>query len=545
MTIQIFFGLIGGLGLFLFGMQKMAEGLQNAAGDRLRQILELFTSKPIIAVFTGALATVLVQSSSTTTVMVVGFVNAGLMNLTQAIGTIMGANIGTTITAQIVSFNIFVVALPAIGFGGIVNFLSRKRFPKYMGLGILGFGMLILGMDIMGTAVNPLREFPPFLDMLVTFGQTPILGVLAGAAFTLLVQSSSATTGLVIAFSLQGLIGLDSAIALILGANIGTCITAILASLGTGLTARRAAVAHVLFNMFGVILFMILLKPFTHIVALTSTNITRQIANAHTIFNVTNTILLFPFIKHFANMVHRIVPGEEAVIDLKPQYLDENMLNSPAALIAVTKETLRMAEISKEMLHDAFHSFVKGDEKLIENVLRKEEVVNILEKEIIIYLTKAGVNPWTDKQHKQITNLLHSAHDIERVGDLSCNIVELSQSKINHKLNISEIAINELQVMYDKVESIYNRAIKVLRSEKVDEAYQLIREDDVVDQMEKNYRESHINRLNEGKCHPESGVLFLDLVSNLERVADHANNLAEAVTGALLEPHESQQNRNY
>lgn len=536
MSITIALQLLGGLGLFLFGIAKMAEGMQNAAGDKLKRILELFTSRPTIAILTGALATMIVQSSSSTTVMVVGFVNAGLMNLTQAVGTIMGANIGTTITAQIVAFKITDIALPLIGIGAILNFLSRRKAVQNIGLGILGFGMLFYGMEIMSGSIAPLREYEPFINMLVRFGQNPLLGVLAGALFTLIIQSSSATTGVAIALSLQGLIDLPSGIALTLGANIGTCITALLASIGTSVTAKRAAVAHVMFNFFGAVLFLVLIKPFASIVAHTGSTVARQLANAHTIFNVTNTVLLFPFINQFVALIERIIPGEDYGPGTKPQFLDRNILHTPAAIIAATRETLRMCDISLEMLNESFQSFLTGDQDLMESVLVKEETINKLEREIVSYLTAAADNPWTPKQHQKITSLIHSAHDVERVADLSTNIVELAQAKSKHYVKLSDTAVEELQTMFAKVESIYARAIEVLRTEKVKAAENLIAEDDEVDRMEKEFRDSHIRRLNEGKCHPEAGVLYLDVISTLERVADHGTNLAEAVTGALLVP---------
>jgi phosphate:Na+ symporter len=350
------------------------------------------------------------------------------------------------------------------------------------------------------------------------------------------IQSSSATTGVAIALSLQGLIDLPSGIALTLGANIGTCITALLASIGTSVTAKRAAVAHVMFNFFGAVLFLVLIKPFASIVAHTGSTVARQLANAHTIFNVTNTVLLFPFINQFVALIERIIPGEDYGPGTKPQFLDRNILHTPAAIIAATRETLRMCDISLEMLNESFQSFLTGDQDLMESVLVKEETINKLEREIVSYLTAAADNPWTPKQHQKITSLIHSAHDVERVADLSTNIVELAQAKSKHYVKLSDTAVEELQTMFAKVESIYARAIEVLRTEKVKAAENLIAEDDEVDRMEKEFRDSHIRRLNEGKCHPEAGVLYLDVISTLERVADHGTNLAEAVTGALLAP---------
>jgi len=534
MSLEIVFGLVGGLGLFLFGMAKMSEGLQNAAGDRMKRILELFTSRPIIAILTGTLTTMLIQSSSSTTVMVVGFVNAGLMNLTQAVGTIMGAAIGTTVTAQIVAFDISNFALPLIGIGAIVNFLSRKKWVQSIGLALLGLGMLFFGMHIMSDSISPLKEYQPFVNMLVNFGRNPVLGVIAGTLFTAIIQSSSATTSLIIALSLQGLIDIPSGIALIFGANIGTCITALLASLGTNVAAKRAAVSHVVFKIAGVIIFLILLKPFIWVVTHSGTTVARQLANAHTIFNVVNTLIFYPFISQYVRIIELIVPGEVFGPGVKPQYLDRNILHTPAALIAATQEALRMCDISMQMLRESFQAFMKADQRFVDSVLLKEQTINLLEKEIIVYLTEASGNPWTLKQHKKITNLLHSVHDVERVGDLSTNIAELAQERIQHNINFSEMAVEELNTMYSKVESVYTRAIEVLRTERVEDAQNLLREDDEIDNLEKLYRETHIKRLNEGKCHPEAGVLFLDVISTLERIADHANNLAEAVAGASL-----------
>lgn len=534
MSLEIVFGLVGGLGLFLFGMAKMSEGLQNAAGDRMKRILELFTSRPIIAILTGALTTMLIQSSSSTTVMVVGFVNAGLMNLTQAVGTIMGAAIGTTVTAQIVAFDISNFALPLIGIGAIVNFLSRKKWVQSIGLALLGLGMLFFGMHIMSDSISPLKEYQPFVNMLVNFGRNPVLGVIAGTLFTAIIQSSSATTSLIIALSLQGLIDIPSGIALIFGANIGTCITALLASLGTNVAAKRAAVSHVVFKIAGVIIFLILLKPFIWVITHSGTTVARQLANAHTIFNVVNTLIFYPFISQYVRIIELIVPGEVFGPGVKPQYLDRNILHTPAALIAATQEALRMCDISMQMLRESFQAFMKADQRFVDSVLLKEQTINLLEKEIIVYLTEASGNPWTLKQHKKITSLLHSVHDVERVGDLSTNIAELAQERIQHNINFSEMAVEELNTMYSKVESVYTRAIEVLRTERVEDAQNLLREDDEIDNLEKLYRETHIKRLNEGKCHPEAGVLFLDVISTLERIADHANNLAEAVAGASL-----------
>lgn len=507
----------------------MAEGLQKAAGERMRRILELFTSRPSTAILTGALVTALLQSSSTTTVMIVGFVNSGLMTLTQAAGTIMGANIGTTITAQIVSFDIYSLSLPLIGIGALLYFFSRKKLRRHVGLSLLGFGLLLLGLSTMSGSVNPLRDYPPFLQLLVTLGENPLLGILAGTLFTVVVQSSSATTGLVIAFSWQGVISLPAGLALIVGANLGTCITVILASLGTSVAAKRAAFSHVLFNLFGVVLFIILRVPFTKLVALTGTSVARQIANAHTLFNLITTLILWPLLPYFVKLVTFVVPGEDAVIEQRPLYLENRVLGTPAALIGAQREAVRMGELAITMVEQAVNAFLQGDLGLLEQIEQREEAVNTLEKEITAYLAKANQFPMAESQARFLTNLMHIVNDLERMGDHAINIAELAQIRGGEKLELSPGASEDLEHMFKVVLEISRDALDALLHRNKAQAEALISRDDLVDDLEKRYRTNHIARLNQGLCHPEIGVLFLDAVSNLERVADHANNIAEAV----------------
>jgi phosphate:Na+ symporter len=532
-NLSMVLGLLGGLGIFLIGMQQMAEGLQKAAGERLRRILEVFTSNPAMAVVTGALVTALVQSSSTTTVMTVGFVNAGLMTLSQAVGTIMGANIGTTITAQIVSFDIYQLAYPLIAIGAGLSFFAQRRIARHAGTGMLGFGLLLLGLSTMSESVYPLRTYQPFLDALVYLGQNPLLGVLAGAVFTTLVQSSSATTGLVIAFAMQGIIDLPSGLVLIIGANIGTCITAALAAIGTSLSARRAAAAHFLFNTLGALLFLIFRGPFTNLVAGTSPAVTRQIANAHTIFNVANTVILLPLIKPFVAVVKRILPGEGKEIVIKPQYLDPRMSHSPGAVLAAEKEVVRMADVAIGMVEDAVNAFIDGDLRALSNLDQREELVNDLEKAITNYLTEQTQASIDQSLSRKITNLMHVTNDIERVADHAVNISELAAVRVEHSVPLSEDAVNDITVMRNDVVLIFREAMEALTAGDAGRAKELIARDDIIDDMEKRFRVEHIRRLNEGICKTEAGILFLDLISNLERVADHANNIAEAAAGTL------------
>jgi len=507
----------------------LADGLQKAAGERMRRILELFTSKPLRAVLTGTAVTALLQSSSTTTVMVVGFVNSGLMTLAQAAGTIMGANIGTTITAQIVSFNIYSLAYPLIAVGAVLYYFSKKRMKRYAGMGILGFGLLLLGLSTMSTSVSPVREYDPFLQLLVTLGNRPILGILAGALFTAVVQSSSATTGLVIAFSWQGILSLPAGLALIVGANLGTCITVVLASLNSPVAARRAALCHVLFNLTGVLLFVVFRGPFTSLVLRTGSTVARQVANAHTLFNFLTTLILFPLLPRFVQLVTAIVPGDETALEAKPKFLDDRLIQTPGALISAKKEALRMGALAVDMVEQAVSAFLEGKTDGIPEIERKEEIVNLLETSITAYLAKANQHSMNEHEAREFVNLMHIVNDMERIADHAVNISELAEVREAGRQELSDAARDDLQKMFAEVDRISRSVLEALEKRDVDKAIGLIGEDDKVDDLEKLYRSNHIERLNQGLCRPDVGVLFLDAVSNLERVADHAHNIAEAV----------------
>jgi len=524
------FSTLGGLGLFLFGIQIMASGMQKAAGDRFRKILEMLTNNPILGVFTGLVVTMLIQSSSTSTVMVVGFANAGMMNLSQAISVIIGANIGTTITAQIVSFKIGVIALPAIGFGSLLNFFGRRRFYRYLGQTILGFGLLFLGITTMSNGMIPLREYEAFHQMLAQFSRYPVLGILCGAVFTALVQSSSASTGVIIALTMQNLVPFHAAVPLVLGTNIGTCVTALLASIGANVAARRAAVAHILFNIVGVILALIFLKPFTELILETATTVPRQVANTHTIFNILNTILFVAFLKHFTALVCRIVPGEDLKVEFGPKYLDPRILKTPSVAIGgAKKELLRMAGIARDMLDESMQVFLRDDLKKIKHIEQMEELVDGLEKEINIYLADLSQHSLSSGQSKQVAALMSAANDLERIGDHAENIMQLSELKTEERLPFSTTAMEEIAAMYEKVASMLERSIRAFEHEDLEQAREVVSEEDVIDDEEKILRKRHIERINTKKCYPGAGVIYLDLLSNLERVADHANNIAHLV----------------
>jgi len=535
-TVEIIMPFLGGLALFIYGMRIMGEGLQKVAGDRMRKILEMVTGVPVIGVLVGTAVTSIIQSSSATTVMVVGFVNAGLMTLRQAIGVIMGANIGTTVTAQLIAFKLsdYVMPIIAVGFG--FYFLAKSKRLKYMGQVLLGFGILFLGLNFMKDAMTPLREYEGFMNFIYNFGHYPLLGVLIGVLMTVLIQSSSATIGILMAMASQGLIPLEAAIPVLLGDNIGTCITAVLASIGTTLTARRAAMAHVSFNVFGTMIFLILLPLFKDFVMLISpdADIARQIANAHTSFNVLNTIVFLPLIGLLEKLVALVVPGEEEALQRGPVYLDERVLNSPSiALSLATKEIIRMANFSRENLANCMKAFFEKDIKLVKKVYGFEQIIDELEKEITFYLAKIAQHSMTPSQSEKHGGLLHAVNDFERVGDHAENIANLAEKRIEENLPFSDQAVKELEEMHNYVLETFDMCITALEKDNRTLSGEIVKREAQIDMMEKKLRNNHIARLNAGLCYPASGVVFLDIISNLERVGDHSHNIAQLVLGEM------------
>ncbi|UCH12031.1 MAG: Na/Pi cotransporter family protein [Candidatus Omnitrophota bacterium] len=531
----LIFGIIGGLGLFIYGIRLMGEGLQRAAGERLRSILKSLTSTPLKGMLVGLGVTSLIQSSSATTVMLVGFVNAGLMTLKQALGVILGADIGTTITAQIVAFKLTEYALPAIGLGFFINMFVKRRFWKNLGLFIFGFGILFLGLNIMMSVAKPFANSEAAKNIFINFSRSPLLGVLAGMFVTSIAQSSSATIGMVIALASVGLLDLSSAIPIILGDNIGTCITAMLASMDTNISARRTAIGHALFKVIGTLIVLSILPFYIKIVSLTSTDIARQCANAHTIFNIAITALFLPFTAFFANFIKRIVPGkEEEVVELGPKYLEKHLINTPlVALDASTKEIIRMANLAKSMVSNAMDGFLNSNVRALASVGRKERAVDSLQEAITNYLMELTQVQLSPEQANKIPSLLHSINDIERVGDHSENLVELAERKIEQSLPFSNEAIAELKDMYNKVLKMCDKIIKALESNRTEDAQVALDMEDEINKLTGILRQNHIQRLGEGKCFVLSGIVFLDMVSNFEKIGDHLANVAEAVAGRL------------
>jgi phosphate:Na+ symporter len=518
------FQILGGVGLFLFGIKLMGESLQDLAGDRLRRLIASLTSTPVRGVIVGTLVTVLIQSSSGTTVMTVSFVHAGLMTLKQAVGVIMGANIGTTVTAQLIAFKIKDFALPIVGIGMILAVFGRTKHQRYAGNGMVGFGLLFLGMQNMEAAMSFLRDRK---DFFLTFSHHPVLGVLAGTLLTMVVQSSSATVGLTIAMTSQGLLGLDAAIPILLGDNIGTTITAVLASLGSKRAAKQAAAAHVLFNLIGVMVFLVFLTPFKHLVLLTSADPSREIANAHTLFNSLNTCLFLPFVSPFVRLVQRLIPGDDSVLDMGPRYLDPKLIDaSPAAAVdAVRKELVRMGHLAKEMLMNVRRAFLEENVQMVQEVYQTEKVVNELNREIARYA--AGVwRTLPEDLSMLLSSYVNGVGDVERVGDHAENLIELFEYKIEHGVKFSAMGIQEFQEMIDTAIRAFEASLEAIADEdpRLAKAAQALEPE--IDAMEKRLRKRHIQRLNEGACSPDAGVVFIDILSNLERIGDHAHNLA-------------------
>ena len=537
---DIAIGIMGGLGLFLYGMNLMGDGLQKSAGSKLKRIIELLTSNVIMGVLVGMVVTMVIQSSSATTVMVVGFVNAGIMSLTQAIGVILGANIGTTITAQLVSLDVDFLAPVALGIGIVIYMFSNKPKHKNIAEILIGFGILFTGMDFMKEAVKPLAGYQGFTDMLLSFGHHPILGVLMGFAITAIVQSSSASMGMLIALASQGLIPITAALPILYGENIGTCVTSLISSIGASRNARRAAIMHLTFNVLGSMIFMFILsKPIVAIVtAIDPTDAARQIANAHTLFNILNVIVLLPFNKLIVKLALKLVPetkGEQDDDDKVVKYIDDRMIETPSiALANIVKETLRMGEKSKESLNAAMDGIVDKSKEKIELSFKREKLINELQKSILNYLLKLSKASLNEDSRETVDALFNTVNDIERIGDHAENIAELAKDIVDLEISFSDVGIGELKDMYNKVVSTYTYALEAMRTSNVELACKVIKMEEQVDMMEKSCRANHMNRLNSSSCSIESGVIYLDIISNLERVSDHAVNIAQQVIAGRI-----------
>lgn len=529
------FQFLGGLGLFLFAIKFMGDGLQKSAGDRLRDILDKFTTNPIMGVLVGILVTVLIQSSSGTTVITVGLVSAGFMTLRQAIGVIMGANIGTTVTAFIIGFDVGTYAYPIMALGAVLLFFFKKNKIQNIGQVLFGFAGLFIGLEMMSSGMKPLRNFDGFIDLTLSFSDHPILGVVAGTVFTLIVQSSSATVGILQGLYAEGLMPLDGALPVLFGDNIGTTITAILASLGASVVARRAAVSHVLFNVIGTVIFLLILPLFTNYVewisGVLNLEMKMQIAFAHGTFNIINTLIQLPFVGLLAYLVTKLVPGEDESIEYSPKHLDQSLITqSPAIALGQAKqEVVRMGEFAVRGLQESLDLLVTRNQKHADKSFLLEEAINSLDRvttEYLVVLSKQSLSTIDSKLHH---SLFQNIRDIERVGDHFENLVELLQYREVNRVRFSDEAFEELKEMFEIALEAVSISILALDKQSKDLANDVLYMEDQIDEMERVLRKRHIYRLNRGECSGTAGIVFADIISNLERVGDHAANIARTV----------------
>lgn len=531
---EVMIQIIGGLGLFLYGMNVMGEGLQKSAGDKMKSIVEILTKNRFMAVIVGMVVTAIIQSSSATTVMVVGLVNAGIMNLTQSVGIIMGADIGTTITAQLVSINLTALAPIAIAIGVVINLSTKdQKIKKYAEI-LIGFGILFLGMDIMKSACAPLREYEPFTNLLTRFGSgsfvDTFLAIGTGFLVTAVIQSSSATTGIMIALAASGLLNIESAFPVLLGANVGTCVTALLSSIGAKRAAKRAAIMHLTIKIIGTVTFAIFLSKITILlVHMLSDNPARQIAWAHTLFNIINTMILLPFAPLLVKFVMKVMPGEDT--NEEPGYtlaLDDRILETPyIAITQIKHEIVNMGELAEKSFSTAMTGFVNNDQEKVSRVFKYEETINSMEHELLEYLVKVSNSAVSGKQRQNIDVMFNTINDIERIGDHAENIAELAEYKTKHQLVFSKQANDELINMSGVAKKAIRTALNSIDIEDEEEANKVIDIEERIDVLEKSLRKQHIRRLSDGSCQPRAGVVYLDVISNIERVGDHAMNIAE------------------
>ena len=540
---QIALTFLGGFGLFMFGMDYMGEGLQKAAGSKMKNLLSALTTNPFLGVAVGAGVTAIIQSSSATTVMVVGFVNAGLMSLRQAVGVIMGANIGTTVTAWIVSLGDWVsflkpstIAPLCIGIGVIMVLFCKKQKVKQIGQIVFGFGGLFLGLDLMAEAVEPISQLEAVKQLFVTLGSNPLLGILLGTIVTAIIQSSSASVGILQTLAMNGLVPWNTGIYIILGQNIGTTVTAMLSSVGAGRNGKRAAVIHLLFNVIGTVVFAIIaVIAFGGIMPRlaefgTSLIDPTKISVVHSIFNILNTLLLFPFAGVLVKIAERLVPGKDEENESELKHLDERILETPSfAVQNAIKEVVRMGEMASHNVKVGMEAIFEKDEAKIQDVFKREKVINQLQHGINHYLIKLSNLPISENEHGIVNSLFHTVSDIERVGDHAENLAELAQIRIRDEVDFSEQAINELEQISTLAIKSFKTAIQACEFDDRSIAKEVQPLEQQVDKLEEDLRARHIKRLSENKCTSMAGVVFLDTISNLERISDHASNIGNAI----------------
>ncbi|HHX69499.1 MAG: Na/Pi cotransporter family protein [Miniphocaeibacter sp.] len=527
MSIAYVFALLGGLALFLYGMDLMSEGLELVAGNRLHNIIEKLTSNTVKGILVGTVVTAIIQSSSATTVMAVGFVNSGLMTLQQAVGVIMGANIGTTVTGQLVALNITESA-PLMAFSGFAMFkFINKNSVKYLGQVIMGLGILFMGMSIMSDSMSPLQESQTFVNIMTKISN-PIMGVLVGTLFTAIIQSSSASLGILQALANKGLIGFHGAIFIVCGFNIGTCITSILSALGSSKNGKRTATVHVLFNIFGTIIFLILIYifPLEEIIIKFSKDLpAAQIANMHTLFNILATLILFPFSKFLATLATKLIPGKDpATEDLSLQYINvKKQHDAPLLLTDVKAEVKRMLDIAKENYRLSIELFHNYDEGKYKKLLHNEDIINYLNSNITKYIIDILSEFMDDSTASSFTAYMRIVRDVERIGDHSKAIAEYAKASYERQLTYSDDCYNELKFLDKSVEQLYTVLENVADPEERRVLNYSLNKN--FENKVEDFRTLHIERMKDGICDPESGVYYEKTLSNYERIFSYLDNI--------------------
>lgn len=540
MSVSMILAMAGGLGLFLFGMEQMSDSIEKVAGAKLRRILEIFTNNRFMGMLVGVVFTGIVQSSSACTVMVVSFVNSGLMNLYQAAGVIFGANIGTTVTSQLISFNLSEIAPLFLLAGVVVMMFCKKENVKKVAEVVIGFGILFVGLSTMSEAMEGMKNVPQVVSLLKSL-QNPFLATLVGIILTSIVQSSSVTVSIVLLLAAQGLLDLPITLYIILGCNIGSCTTALLASMSGKKDAKRAALIHFLFNVIGtVIIYLVLLVAQDQVVAMihkVSADNGRFVANAHTIMKVFQVVILFPFSNQIVKLACLCVPGVDKKIGYREnyqlKYIGEKVVFNPAtAMVEVMKELERMASLANENLNRAMNALITLDEEDIAEVYQVEKNINFLNHAITDYLVKINQTTLPIEDLKSMGALFHVVNDIERIGDHAENVADAARQRRETGVGFSKEAQRELGEMLDMVNRIIQYSIEMFMKSDDEHLMDVEQLEDKVDAKEKELQKAHVSRLTRGECTPEAGMIFSDIVSGLERVADHATNIAFAISSA-------------
>ncbi len=532
MWFKIFIGVLSGLGLFIYGMKIMSSGLQKAAGNKLKNIIKALTINRFMAVIVGMVVTMIIQSSSATSVMVVGFVNAGIMKLSQAVGVILGANIGTTITSQLIALDLVAIAPIFVAIGVFLQMTQKQVKIKNTAEILIGFGILFIGMGMLKGALKPLETVPQFKEMLITYGKNPVMGILIGFSLTLVLQSSSATMGILIALASVGLIPFEAALYIIYGENIGTCTTALISSIGSNKKAKQVAIMHLSFNVIGTALFMLLLNGILTkaVYFINSTNVAAQIAHAHTIFNITNVVIMFPFAPLLIKLAELIVPDNDEEDDKQILYhLDERILATPSIAIKNTLiELVNMAEKTRETLDSSIDALLQQDKDKVMDTFETETVVNSYQKKIMEYLNEISKKQISDSDKDAILNMYKIVNDIERIGDHSENIAELAGECIDKEIKFDDKTIDDMKFVIDKVLIGYYKTVESMKQNKTD-TEEILAIEKELDYLKETSRLSHIERMSKNDSSIESGIIYLDLLSNLERISDHCKKIALSV----------------